>query len=503
MKQYNENILMKLRIYLTTMGYRIPIEKGTILKGYNIDMKDYYAPFIEDYFDNKIKRFLFTNAYRFYDEQSELLYIPIFDLPRLTKFLDSHNVNYELIELPTTKGLDVDIPLQDWFKPNSKLQEEAVDHIVNNDNCVRGLSLQTGMGKTASVILASHQLKKRMMVTLTSIGEQWRSSFLKFTKLDDNDVYMIKGLDSIFYLLEHIDKTIFPKVIIASIPTLQLYSNNVDVEKFNNLCNDLNVGIRVIDEVHLRFKSNLVMDLRLNPQITIPVTATFKRSSTTADNLFQQHYPVDLRFGEDIYNKYVKIIEVNYPLNAYKFPRGGFTGFKGYYSHAKFEGWILSKRNKQTKTYIFNNVHLRVLNEIYFNIKNKGEKLLVFFDTINMCKEFTDFLRKVKPDYVINCCVGSMNVDDITETSDVIISTPGKCGTGVDIKNLRSVYMTIAIASSGENLQNLGRLRVLDNDITPVFAYNYCRNIEKQQSYADIRKDLFKSKSKEFRTFKI
>lgn len=721
---------MTITIKTTHMGYRIPVMKGGYLKEYNINMQQYYALFTEDMYDPSIKRYMFVNAYRYYDKEKEELYIPIFDLPRLEKFLKMHKVDYKIEELPDVKGKLVDIPLKPNFTTKDERQAKAVDYLIHNDRPMRGLNLQTGGGKgntldtnikipggwklmknirvgdiiiawdgsfttvtgvfpqgikpvykvtfmdgrstkvddthlweiydsdngfkvittievmkllskknkrlyvrcilpeccenielpvppfefpdtdikfipdeylnasvqqrlellmgfintvnkkitdkaeiiiktpimrlardiqylarslggissvkcdtrsniysvsiimyatmlgvksveyvgelptqcitidhpqklyvvddfivthnTAAVIMASHYLKRRIMINMTSLADQWRESYLKFTNLTNDDIYTIQGSDSVHYLLENIDKTIFPKVIIANTPTLQFYEKEVSTDQFNDFCKLCDIGIRVIDEVHLRFKVNLMMDIRFNPAITIPVTATFKRTSPKVDYIFQQHYSVEDRFGEGKYHKYVKVVEYIYFLNDTQFPKKGFRGYMGLYNHINFERWLLNDKCKSIKRIVYNEVHERILKDTYFSIHNKGEKALVLFSTVNMCVDFCEYLQKHYPSYRINYCVESLSIDEISAKSDIIISTPKKAGTGVDIKNLRTVYVTISVNSPVENEQHLGRLRKLkDASITPIFAYSVCVSVVQQVRHAETRRKLF------------
>lgn len=772
----------KVIIETTHLGYRIPILKGGILKGHQLVMQDYYAPFIEDVFNPHIKRFLFINAYRFYDRDAELLYIPIFDLPRLKDFLKTQNIEYEIRELPDTLGKEVDIPLKPNFKPKDERQAQAIDHLIHNNNNVRSLALQTGAGKdlrlsakikipggwklmkdvhvgdtitawdgspttvtgiypqglkpvyrvsfedgryvdtglehlweifyrkgdvknryeivttkeimdlisqkrsvyirriksethediscdihpyvagvylgnnqliqrvkkhshvadmiysssytrsvpaeylnastvqrlellcglfsagkhvsttpthviyktvssqlakdiqylvrslggiahllrkhpgygfgktrnhnrveysvaipslefsrlftlmefpktidklkvksvryieedytqcikithpdrlfvtddfivthnTASVIMASHFIRRRMMISMTSLADQWLESFLNFTNLKEDDIYMIQGLDSVHHLLENIDKTIFPKVIIANTPTMHLYSKMTPVKEFNDFCENCDIGVRVIDEVHLRFRNNLIMDLRFNPRITIPVTATFKRTTPKADRIFQQHYHVKDRFGEEKYDKYVKVVEYRYILNDQRFPKRGFVAYMGYYNHSRFEKWLLHSSTAFIKKFIYEEVHLRVLKDQYFSVRNDGEKALVLFSTIDICKDFHKFLSEAYPQFKIGCCVENAGIGEIAENNDIIITTLKKAGTGTDIKNLRTTYVTVSVNSVVENEQNLGRLRKLkDKSVMPIFAYNVCVSIPQQVAHARTRRQLF------------
>lgn len=483
------------------MGYRIPIIKDTsIVKGTSISLQDFYAPFIESTYSEYLKQRVVVNRYRYYD--GEYLYIPIYDLQRLLDYLNG-KCDVKIINIPPPEGMDVEIPLRGGVAPRDQNQADAVDYLVNAEQPVRSLALPTGKGKTASVLLAGSQIKKRMLIMMTSLIDQWAEAIEKFTLLDlEKDVYILQGKASVYTLINEIDKTIFPKIILANIPTLQAFLKDSDLEDtriFNNLCTTLNVGVRVIDEVHMRFKTNLMMDLRFNTKITIPVTATFGRTNPVMDAIFQRHYPRENRFGEELKNKHIEIQAYGYNLDTTDMPNNKFKTHMGY-SQNLFEKYLLKKKPLFRK--ICTNVYWPILNSVYFNIHHPKEKLLVLFNTIDMRDTIARILQQLHPTYKVECYTTGMVLSD-TNDLDIIVSTPKKAGTGTDIKNLRSMFVGVSTSSSIDNEQQLGRLRDLKNGVTPIFAYSYCFNIPSQLRHHNVRKQIFKPICKSIMEFRI
>ena len=82
-------------------------------------------------------------------------------------------------------------------------------------------------------------------------------------------------------------------------------------------------------------------------------------------------------------------------------------------------------------------------------------------------------------------------------TGDIIVTTPGSLGTGIDVPNLRVGIQTVNISATAMNLQNLGRLRKLpDRDVK--FCYLYAENIPKQKEYHRRRVDMFTDRARNF-----
>jgi hypothetical protein len=82
------------------------------------------------------------------------------------------------------------------------------------------------------------------------------------------------------------------------------------------------------------------------------------------------------------------------------------------------------------------------------------------------------------------------------------VTTIISAGTAVDKANLRTVIQTVSVSSTVANIQNLGRLRKLDDGKDVRFAYLYAENIRKQVQYHHRREDLFAPRCASHRTFK-
>lgn len=461
-------------------------------------------PFIERYtdrrWDKRLRRKVLVKRYLFYDTRKQMIYFPRCDLDQLCSYLTSCQIPWKLNHLPVNTGKSTVIPFKhSLYQDRTEIQRLGIESIMKSTDEVRALALQTGTGKTYSAIKAASLLAIRPMFCVGGLIEQWLEEFYKFTYLEEKDIYVIQGGDSIKKLLDECDKTIHPKVILSSIDTLRGYATNNALYSafpdFDNIFNRLNVGVKLIDEAHLNFHTNLIIDIRTNVAITIPLSATFDRTDEIGKALFTRVYPATHRFGEDTYNKYVDIYIYEYSTGVYVNQKT-FTGSYGY-NHSKYEDWLL-KKGAHKFSYLYDNCISNIFESHYMAVKKPGERCMILCFTKDMCQKYVDVMSALYPDLTVAKFIGESSKSVLKE-SDVIITTPGSGGTGTDIKNLKTVICVYNTNSDVLNEQMLGRLRQLDDPSIPVdqsnrpiFVGTYNRDIAKHVEYQRNRAYLYK-----------
>lgn len=351
---------------------------------------------------------------------------------------------------------------------------------------------------TASLLMGLSRIGKRSLIVLPGFIEQWQRAIDQFTLLSTKDVYLVQGQQSVFKLMAGIDKTIFPKVILGSIGTLRNYcldkESFVNCPSFDLLCERWQIGVRATDEIHLNFHANLMMDLRLTPAVTVCLTATFDNSKSTIKAIFDGHYPVTMRYGEDTYHRYVEIYAVAYRTGVGDIPVWAYKGEKGY-SHIKWEAWLLTKGRTKLRQ-ITESVYMPLVWAHYMHRRQEGEKCLILCDTTDMCRFFLRECQHNFPDLRSAIYIGETE-DVVLDESDLIISTLKSAGTARDIKNLLTVLVTSSVRSDPLNKQMLGRLRVLPNR-DPQFVYTANLSIPNHVMHAQERAVLFRPLAKTF-----
>ena len=491
---------MNMPIYTTHMSYRVPIrDNGVYLNSASrtINMRRFVEPFVTHTFDNRSRQFVVDRAYVCATHNRAWLHLPYYDLPRMEEMLVKNDIPYDLHPVSPVAGADIGFTMAPWFQPKDARQEASIRYLTTDTTPLRGLAIQTGGGKTATVIKTLSVLKKRTLITMSRNIDQWVSEIKKFTDLTDDDIYVIKGGASVIDLIENIDVVYSPKVIVGSIKTLRQWSEPTlpyaDVPPFQNICELFNIGIRVIDEAHLNFHANLMLDLQMNPAITIPLTATFDVTNIKVKGIFDQYYPSTIRFGENDYRRYVDIYSYGYITGYNDVPIRKFKTREGY-NHARFEAWLLKHPDKFAQ--IYQTAYRPVVESHFLNIRTSEDKLLIMCSTRQMCHTLAETLQDDYPDE--QCGVYLSETDDaVLDELSIIVSTYLSSGVGTDIKNLRTVFVTISMSSRPANEQILGRLREL-KDRTPVFVYVYHKGIPSQVMHAQSRHAIYKPRAKGF-----
>ena len=466
-----------LEIEYTDSSFKLSMLSETMLIN-NISMYRFLSKHLSIWdMDHKTKRFYIKQ--KFYAYYNNYLYIPIYLKHVLENFLKENKINYKFIYKKACEGKDIDINIKKGFTYKDTRQEKAVEFLNKNTSNIKCLELRTGSGKTVTTIKHLTYFKKRAFIATTELIDQWYGELLKWTDLKEKDIYIIKGKDSIQYLVDNIDKTIFPKIIIYSIRTFTNYLSNQndlynDLPSLDDLIFKLNIGIRVVDESHLSFHASYLHSLIFNVKSNIGLSATFMMSHNKIQMIFDHFYHLKNRFlGDADGEKYTKIYFHGYDLHFYinKFH----YSLANMYNHVKYENYIL-KKEFLIKTYIDYNLN-KMVNKYYINKNKTGKyKCLIFASTIAMCEMMKTRLSKLYPNLKVDIFVGGSK-ESVYKKNDIIISTPGSSSTGKDIENLMTVIQTISIGSKSRNIQSLGRLRKLENKTTR-FVLLYNKNID-------------------------
>lgn len=496
---------MTVQISVTSQSFRVKVTPGGQLIDTPVSVQQMLQPFITQYFDRRLRRYMVGKRYRYYNADTQTLYLPRYYLKEFLGYLERCSVDYQVRELKPPKGKSASFKMIDGFKPKNDRQRDAINHLSTCKDAVKGIALQTGMGKSVTTLAHLANAGVRAMIGVQGLTEQWEQAAYQWTDLTEDDVFIIKGGPSVVKLLSRIDKSLFPKVIIYSIGTLRAYSQDSDqyanYPSFDELAKILDVGIRVIDEGHLNFYTNYIMDLRLNVAETIVLTATFDVTDPTVKKIFDGHYPQDMRFGERHYKRYVNIYAYGYRSGHGDIPPFAYQGKDGY-SQVKLEKWLLHPKREGKLKWIVRAVYIPIITSHYINKRMKGQKLLVLCEMVEMCEYIAKMLRAEYPELVTNIYVGETE-DEVLEFSDIIVSTTRSSGTARDIKKLFKVLQTSSIRSAPQNIQNLGRLReIMEEEYegqVPGFIYVYNKAISKHIDHHRVRQDLFQSRAKDFK----
>ena len=290
-----------------------------------------------------------------------------------------------------------------------------------------------------------------------------------------DDVYVIKGSDSILKIIEN---DLHPSCVIASLETIRNFAQNKKEYRdfpFNlqMLCKHLNIGIKIVDECHENFHAIVSIDLVVNIEINFYLSATYIRNNQSTHKIFNNVFPIEARYGEGNYEKYIDVKMFQYS----SYVPSKYVNIGGTYSHFNYEKYLL--KHERGVHWFVNHLLKRIINERYISIKKPGEKLLILMATVDNILKVVSKLEEVYPDLTVLPFTAKHDEDNLN--ADIIVSTIGSSGTGRDIPNLVSAILTVSIKSEGQVRQIMGRLRKLKH------SQVYFTDIYNEQSESHIR----------------
>jgi len=358
------------------------------------------------------------------------------------------------------------------------------------------VDLKTGKGKTYISMRVSTQLKQPTgIVVLSRYIEKWINDVKELTTVTDDDIYVVKGKDSLVKLLKS-DKVY--DFIIFSLSTLRNYIKQYDEDPSNHLAAPeslfkyLGLGILLTDEVHQSFHAGYMTITRLNPLKVVALSATLDNLDRGIKFMYATLYPNTARCGQLVkFRAHPIVIAVNYYIDNPE--RMRYLGPRGY-SHTLFEQNIL-RNSVFRKMYL--EMILHYVNKGYIAKRREGDKVLILVQTVLMATIVTNYLKSRLRGLVINRYVEEDPYENIIE-SDISVSTNLSSGTALDIPNLIMVLQTVSIGSLQANVQALGRLREIKG-IDVKYYYLYSSNLPSQYKLHETRRSVIKHLAKEYK----
>jgi len=361
---------------------------------------------------------------------------------------------------------------------------------------------------TMMSLYSTWMIKKRTILVVPAkyITEgKWIGDITKTLNVPREKLCVVKGSKAMRALIDLglADALEYDFIIISATTMYNFYKayeeGKLEEEGYNcdpdELYTVTKTGLRVIDEVHENFHLNFTQDLYGHVAKTIYMSATLVSDNAFINSMLEVAYPVGERITPDYDGKYIACTALTYRCNKVELLS---HKRRKMYSQMLFEASILKKKFR-SEAYA-EMIYDIVLNE-YISIREPGQKMMIFADTIEMCTYLTSFIKPRLTDLTVNRFVGE-DPDEYLYESDVIITTPKSAGTAVDIKGLKVTLLTSAIGSRQLNAQILGRLRKLRGfeDNVPRFFYLVCEDIDSHVKYHERKLATFSDKVKTHRT---
>jgi superfamily II DNA or RNA helicase len=421
-------------------------------------------------------------------------------------FIDDNLIEFENLELNEPKELGCSA------RPTWVLRQEDQVPIFNyllDETQTRSklVGIQTGKGKTLISLITAATYNKRLMVVVRPMFiYKWIEDVNKYLDIKPEEIMTVQGSAELMGLLElqRQNKLDDIKVIILSNKTLQMWFKLFQehgeavldlgyATTPENLYTYLNVGLRLIDEVHMDFHLNFKIDLYTNVHKSISLSATLDNKDPFIRSMYEVAYPIKYRFKEQEIDKYATATCVVYSIDELPGKiRTTEFGSKSY-SHNAFEGYFFKKPHKLER-------YLKLIKYVcdvgFMQDYKQGEKLVIFAFKKEMCLAIAEYLKKAYPSLDIRRYVAEDPPENMYEP-DIRVTTLGSGSTGHDISNLKAAIMTVNVDSLQANIQAFGRLRKL-KDLTPRFFYFTCVDVPKHTQYHTAKMELLKQRASNF-----
>lgn len=317
----------------------------------------------------------------------------------------------------------------------------------------------TGSGKTFVTVASICFSGSRAVIITSSLDwlEQWKARILEYTPLNEKDIYMIAGSQTINKLLCR--DPLNYKIFLASHSTLKSYGDKNGWEKVHELFKYMKVSMKVFDEAHLYFDNMAKIDFHTNTKKTLYLTATPQRSDKDENTIYQLYFkniPSIVLFDEhqDPHVNYIAMHFNSHPtpmdLKKCNASRYGFA-------RTTYTNYVVNTPNFAKLLYILIDMTLGI-----------NGKVLIYIGTNQAIAVVKELILEQFPFLEDSVGVYTSVVTDNKEMQlckKFILSTTKSCGAASDITDL-GVTINLAEPFKSPVLaqQTLGRCRA-DNTL--------------------------------------
>lgn len=344
-------------------------------------------------------------------------------------------------------------------EPRNDIQRKSISFLLGEGDfqytkkhSQLSLNLDTGDGKTYCVIAALTFFKMKSLIIThnDNIKNQWISSLLKMTDLDEKFILNIEGSSVINKIMK--SKKLNYKVYLVNHRTIQSYAKKNGWDSITELFKKLKIGVKVFDEAHLEFENLIRTDLHTNTKKTIYLTANFERSQYNENRVFKLCFKNIVKFGHETRKekrKHIIYIPIFFNSNPSLTERASMRGRHGF------------DKNKYCDYHTEKKIMYDVVKYTLDYFKDKEGKILLLFTKIMATEIFFNFIKENYPDKTVAVYNSQITEEEKIKAleADIIVSTPKSMGTGTDIPGLRFVIMAEPYSSSITANQTSGRLR--------------------------------------------
>lgn len=407
---------------------------------------------------------------------------------------------------PELVGKKVSFEFQPGYEQYREGQEEWVNYQLA-PGAIKVNNASTGFGKTYMGLRTMLELGVRTLITVQPrYITTWIKALGETLKLKPEDV-LVWEFD-IGKLPDLLAKgEIDPKVIIIPMTRIEVYLRNEKKDhqhpNLDYVFNNLECGLRIIDEGHEAIHQVCMSLMYGNFPKLLVLSATLTADDPFINKIYKIMFPFNIRLKEPEPENYIDVVAYGYDINPRKYNLK--TMQFGSYNDLTWEQSILG--NKAVTEFYFK-VAKKAYEDYYLDIREEGTKCLFFFSRVNTCEVMLKMFDAHYPGMDFATFTGDdtkgKNADKLKYLKhEIVITTPGSCGTGKDIAGLVTVISFHTVSSTQRNKQMIGRLRDISKKfggkITPRFVFPMCISQPKHREYFKKREIAFQAKQKTFK----
>jgi bisphosphoglycerate-dependent phosphoglycerate mutase len=441
-------------------------------------------------------------------EDNRSIFIHRNSFPALIKHLANVQVpedRIKIIDIPVPTAAPAVFKVKEKFSMRD-YQETILEDILRPHLHSARVDLQTGKGKTYTSLEAQAALGCRTVIMVPpkyfgiweeALKDVYEDIDLRFVRVSGSaELQMIinRGIEDD---LEGIDVILVSNITYRSyIDAFERLGDQIHTVGYNapppRFHEALKAGLQINDEIQedpgLLFRT----DMYTNVAKQIYLSATPFTGNDYVTKMIDLMLPPETCCRLPDYDSYINVVGVLYSEPQIQ-SRDYLTPFKNTYNHARYETQMMKSKKRLE---LYNQMVGKIIYGQYIADRIQEQKALVLCATTAFIDQLVKFLKVKYPDLQINEHIAGSPYARLM-LNDITVSTIKSSGTGVDIPNLREVFLLQATDSKKDNIQILGRLRKLKlfPDVTPRLTYLVCQHIPQHCKYARNKKDHFMGKA--------
>jgi len=413
-----------------------------------------------------------------YDRKEKTLTLPIgVGINFIEEKLYENNVLYEKKDFSNKyiEPIEISYKFNEKYQIRDKYQAESITFLTSKELFhSKMLALCTGTGKTFCAIASAFRLKMPIFIISETLTDQWLNRISDYTDCNkaNKGVRIVKGTENLHNLLNRPKEKVQCPFYISTSSSLSAYKEKYG--SLNPLMEHLGIGILCFDEYHMNWSQNVGIEMDVQTLHTWRLTATPSRTDSSEKVIFNRITDKIPVYGLQTFtlNNYcnIRLIDYNTNPNEYDVQRcitkEGLSGVLY---------WNYIFENPERMTYMLGMIKM-LLDPIID--EDPEAKVLIYLAKLEHINKFIKMLERMYDEE--NKSVDFGNYTTAIENKkqrrreikkNVILTTIGSGGVGLDLENLVATFSLVPFSSSITANQMIGRLRFIPGK--EVYHYDF------------------------------